>query len=151
VDSTPPDPSPDLTTRERFAEHTEDVVCASCHQLIDPIGLGFENYDGVGRFQAEENGFMVDASGAITGAGDADGPFNGAVELSQRLSSSATARDCAAAQWFDYALGRRALPADNCSQTAVETAFASASGNIPELMEAIALSNSFRFIQLGAK
>ena len=43
-----PDLDPSLTTRQRFAAHTTQASCAACHKLMDPIGLGFENYDGVG-------------------------------------------------------------------------------------------------------
>ncbi|HVZ32941.1 MAG TPA: DUF1592 domain-containing protein, partial [Polyangiaceae bacterium] len=40
VDTTPPDPSPNATTRERFKEHSADPVCGSCHNLIEGVGFG---------------------------------------------------------------------------------------------------------------
>ncbi|MCP4500296.1 MAG: DUF1588 domain-containing protein [Deltaproteobacteria bacterium] len=61
----PPDVDPDATTRERFAAHTENPSCASCHWLIDPIGFGFEHYDALGRYRSAKNRFPVDASGEV--------------------------------------------------------------------------------------
>lgn len=59
---------PDKPTRQRFAAHTNNPNCQSCHQYIDNIGFGFENYDAVGRFRTVEgNSLPVDASGNISG------------------------------------------------------------------------------------
>lgn len=60
--------NPDKPTRERFAAHTNNPNCQSCHQYIDEIGFGFENYDAVGRFRTTEgNSIAIDASGTISG------------------------------------------------------------------------------------
>ncbi|KYF96522.1 hypothetical protein BE20_41830 [Sorangium cellulosum] len=49
VNNVPP-PVDDVTsTRERFAQHVADPGCAGCHKFIDPIGLGFEHYDAIGK------------------------------------------------------------------------------------------------------
>lgn len=59
---------PNKPTRQRFAAHTNNENCQSCHQYIDNIGFGFENYDAVGRFRTlEGNSIPVDASGGISG------------------------------------------------------------------------------------
>lgn len=59
---------PNKPTRQRFAAHTNNPNCQSCHQYIDNIGFGFENYDAVGRFRTVEgNNIPVDASGSISG------------------------------------------------------------------------------------
>lgn len=60
------------TMRERFRKHLEVEECASCHRLTDPIGLGFENFDGLGRYREQENGVTIDASGDLDGAAFAD-------------------------------------------------------------------------------
>jgi hypothetical protein len=56
VDTTLPDLGPGASKREIFAAHEADPACNSCHRLIDPIGLAFENYDAVGRFHTHEDG-----------------------------------------------------------------------------------------------
>jgi hypothetical protein len=40
--------------REQMEQHRKDPACASCHKLMDPIGLALENYDAVGRWRTSE-------------------------------------------------------------------------------------------------
>lgn len=143
----PPDPDPNATTREQFAEHTANDACAGCHQLIDPIGFGFEEYDGVGRYREVENGKDVDASGALFNSGDdtIDGEFDGAVELATRLAGSSALQECIADQWMTFALGRRPTMADLCSAQSVYARFAESDGSFEELLVAIAMSDAMRF------
>ena len=54
VDITVPEPIPGSTTKELFAQHSEDPACSGCHRLMDPLGFGFENYDAIGRWRTEE-------------------------------------------------------------------------------------------------
>jgi len=73
----PPPPPPDvpsldstvisssLSIRERLAAHRENPACASCHNVMDPIGFPLEQYDAVGRFRSLENYHAVDASGGL--------------------------------------------------------------------------------------
>jgi hypothetical protein len=140
----PPDPDPNATTRERFAAHTANAACAGCHDLIDPVGFGFEQYDGLGRFRTTENGLPVDASGALTRVGDdLRGTFNGAVELSQRLAASAEVQDCVATQVYRFALGRLEAKEDTCALAYVQAQFRESGGDLRELMVAVATSHAF--------
>ena len=53
-----------LNVRERLAEHRENPQCAGCHTILDPIGLGLENFDAIGRHRDEyANGDAIDAVG----------------------------------------------------------------------------------------
>ena len=54
-----------VTLRERVAEHLEVVECAGCHNLVDPIGLALENYDGLGVWRELDNGAPIDANDAL--------------------------------------------------------------------------------------
>jgi hypothetical protein len=56
---------PSATSRERYARHSSEEPCHTCHQLMDPIGFTFEGYDGFGRFRATEAGKPVDTSGGV--------------------------------------------------------------------------------------
>ncbi|MCA9544966.1 MAG: DUF1592 domain-containing protein, partial [Myxococcales bacterium] len=68
VDTTLPEPEEGLLTlRERLAEHAANPTCAGCHAIMDPIGLGLEQFDGVGRFRTTENGGVIDPSGELDG------------------------------------------------------------------------------------
>jgi len=58
----------DLTLRQRTELHRTNPVCANCHQSLDPIGFGLENFDAIGRWRNhEENGGLIDASGELPG------------------------------------------------------------------------------------
>jgi hypothetical protein len=139
-----PDPDPSLTTRERFEQHRTDESCAGCHRLMDPIGFGFERYDAIGLWRETEGGLPIDDSGEIAGSRDADGPFQGAVELSHRLARSTEARECFATQWFRFGLGRAETEADACTLAQVHAAFEASDGDVLETIVAIARTDAFR-------
>jgi hypothetical protein len=73
-----------LAMRERMAAHRANPTCASCHMLMDPIGLSTENFDAVGQWRDRaEDGAVVDASGGLP-----DGSrFEGIVGLKQAVVS----------------------------------------------------------------
>ncbi len=54
-----------LTMRQRVAQHRANAVCASCHNLMDPVGFSLENYDAIGRWRTTDAGAAVDASGNL--------------------------------------------------------------------------------------
>ncbi len=54
-----------LPMRERLAEHRANPACASCHDLMDPVGFALENFDAVGRWRVYENGAEIDVSGGL--------------------------------------------------------------------------------------
>jgi hypothetical protein len=57
-----------LTLRQRTELHRANPVCANCHQTLDPIGFGLENFDAIGRWRdREKNGGVIDASGELPG------------------------------------------------------------------------------------
>lgn len=143
-----PDPAPGLTTRERFAEHSNNPACAGCHTLLDPLGFGFEHYDAIGAWRDTEEGTAVDASGRMNGTDDFDGDFYGAVELADRMIESQQVRTCVAQQLFRFALQRVETTADTCSLDAIESTTADGTLDLRELMLAIVGSDAFRFMQV---
>jgi len=142
VDVTLPPLDPKMTTRERFAKHSSDPYCGGCHALMDPIGLGFESYDAVGRFRTKEAGKDLDDTGSIVGSSDLDGAFKGAIALSEKLSKSVQARDCFAGQWLEYASGG---PTTDLGCAVSQLGGVLAGGDIKKLIVAVAKSEPFRF------
>lgn len=77
IGTPPPPPPPDvpaleenkvdstLSMRDQLAKHRANSACASCHNLMDPVGFALENFDAVGRWREFENGAPVDASGGL--------------------------------------------------------------------------------------
>ena len=103
VDTSIPEPSGTTRTlRERVAEHLEDPTCAGCHTFIDPIGLGLENYDGIGRWRDRDNGAEIDASGNLDGV-----EFQTPRELGQVVREHPSFAPCLVQTLTRYALGRR--------------------------------------------
>ncbi len=54
-----------LPMRARLAAHRANAACASCHNLMDPVGFSLENFDAIGRWRVAEDGVPVDASGGF--------------------------------------------------------------------------------------
>ncbi len=145
VNTTPPSraTSPNRTNRQRYEQHESVPLCASCHKRIDGVGFGFEAYDSIGRFRAMDQGSPVDASGTLGGT-DVDGPFQGAIELSERLARSKKVQACMATQWFRFAFGRDEGSEDNCTLERLTQGFAQSGGNFRELLVQLAISEAFR-------
>lgn len=113
-------PTATQTTRQRFESHTSNPCAASCHSILDPAGFAFENYDGVGAYRAEENGFPVDSSGTLKTPAGAVVEFKDAVDLMGQLSTSYEVDRCVAGKWYLYMLARSPGDADKSS---FETAY----------------------------
>ncbi len=146
VMATPLPPVAGTTARDRFAAH-ETGSCAGCHTQMDPIGLAFENYDGLGRYRTTDGGVTIDASGEIVDGGDLTGSFTGVVELGQKLAQSRTVADCAATQWFRFALGRIEAPDDACTLKALHDGFAASGYDVRALITTLVLSDAFRHVR----
>ena len=50
-DTLPVDDGQPKTTREMLEQHRENPSCAGCHNLVDPLGVTLENYDGIGLWR----------------------------------------------------------------------------------------------------
>jgi hypothetical protein len=133
-----------LTTRQQLEQSHVATACASCHESIDGIGFGFENYDAVGAYRTTELGLSVDSTGNLKGS-DVDGPFHGAVELGKKLSQSQQVRECVSTQWLRYALGVTRDEIEGCMVDPIVKAFADHGYDLRELLVATATSDAFRY------
>jgi len=74
-------PGAPKTVRARMEQHRANPACASCHKVMDPLGLALENFDALGAWRTQEAGSPIDASGEL-----ADGTrIDGAVALRESL------------------------------------------------------------------
>lgn len=100
------------TLRERLEMHRENPVCASCHDRIDPIGFGLENFDPIGQWREEDAGKPVDSSGTLPNGAS----FQGPEELKQIIMER---RDDfirhLSIKMLGYALGRSIVTKDYCT------------------------------------
>ncbi len=97
--------------RELLELHRSKPECANCHAKMDPLGFAFENYDAIGRWRTEDNGFPIDASGMLS-SGQL---FSGPVELKNLLLEK---KDLFSRELIKnlliYALGRGLQRSDEC-------------------------------------
>jgi len=139
----PQAPTPGLTTRQRFEMHDKNACTGSCHAAMDPIGFGFEHYDGIGAFRSTDQNLPVDSNGSIPLDGKTQ-TFGDAPALARLLSASPQAQSCFAKQLTRYALNRWDTPADAASIAAAATAF-QGSLNVRDLIAGVAVSRTFRY------
>jgi len=89
-----------VTLRERVAVHLEDEYCATCHKITDPIGLGFEQFDGLGHYRTLEGGAKIDPSGDLDGK-----RFKDAWELTDAIAHHEELAGCLARTALAYGSG----------------------------------------------
>lgn len=145
VNNNPPVPDPNATTRQRFEQHRQDPSCVGCHMLLDPIGVGFENYDAIGRYRSDENGLPIDANGELVSAGTSSGTFSGAVELAKKLATSPDVRTCVQKQWFRFSLGRFEGAEDACTLASLAADFEASNFDVKQLLLSLVTSDAFRY------
>ena len=145
-----------LTNRQRLAVHLNSESCASCHRLIDSIGLGFEQYNAIGAFEEK----MIVRSGAgRRGApattvelaldtrahiqGMENSSFSTPKELGRILANSKTCQKCIVKQVFRYAFGREETESDQPVIEALLDKFRDSGFRFQELIVAIATCDLF--------
>ena len=141
----PPPRDATSTTRERVSMHTSNPACASCHQTMDAIGFGLEDFDGLGKYRTTDNGKPVDASGELMTLSDPalNGRFVGGAELARRVARSTDFTWCANLQLYRYFVGRKELPADGCAVDQAQKVFEAKNMDMREQLIALVRSNSF--------
>ena len=132
------------TRRQAWQQHVTDPVCAGCHQLMDPIGFGFENFDELGHYRETDHGQPVDASGDVVQTEEGNLPFAGMAELSALLSQSPSVGKCVTKTWLSYALQSLPDANDDCAVAALYRAFSAAQLDLDELLVALAVNPRFR-------
>lgn len=150
-----------LSVRDQLAEHRENAVCASCHQLMDPIGLGFENFDGIGQFRSEDWRLSFGPDGEVERdeygdrvfvrgpdldvTGDVDGvAFETPVELAEALRNHPDLPGCVTRNLYRYATGHQELPSEAVQLQSLERSFAASGFRVKELLVQVALSDGIR-------
>jgi len=63
-----------LSVRERMEEHRKSPACASCHRVIDPLGLALDNFDATGAWRIKDNEVPIDSAGVLYDGTKIEGP-----------------------------------------------------------------------------
>ena len=130
--------APSRTARERLTAHSTVPSCAGCHKLTDPIGLGFERFDGIGQFRVAEQGVMIDTSGDLDG-----NQFTDAKSLAQAMRDHPAVPACLTNQIYSYATGRAPERNEREFVRYLEASFAESGYSLKSLLSDIATSNAF--------
>ena len=152
----PPEPPPNVPTlpentaeklsmRAAWSGTAPIPVCASCHQLMDPIGLVLESYDGIGRWRTEDNGEAVSGYGSPIHVLRDFGPIDGPVDLRNAiLSQPERFVRTAAEKLMTYALGRQLTTADMPTARAIVRRAAENDYRFSSLVLGIVTSDAFQ-------
>ncbi|QDT40669.1 hypothetical protein Pan241w_07270 [Gimesia alba] len=131
---------PNATLREQLALHRKIPGCAACHDQMDPLGLGFENFDAIGRWRDKEGRNKIDSSGLLP-SGES---FNGPIELitileqqKQGFCRSLTEK------MLTYAIGRGVEFYDKCAIDEITANFTAKGYRFSALVTEIVLSDPF--------
>ena len=143
LDTSPPPVDPSLSTRERYTQHSSEMACKGCHELIDGIGFGLEHYDAIGRFRELDGEHPVDASGDIVRSEGIDGTFVGAGELQQLLAGAYEVESCYAKLWTEYSLGAELDEELVCVGEQLRDQFIANGGTLNQLVRALVRSPHF--------
>jgi hypothetical protein len=117
--------------------------CMGCHAQIDPIGIGFAQFDAAGRLDSK-----LDVSGYTVTKGlpddEANPAYSSIAELSAKLSALPLVPSCVAGRAFLYVNGREPTATDACTVGSVTQAFNDGAQSFPALLAGIVKSPAFR-------
>jgi hypothetical protein len=138
----------DPTFREMMELHRADVLCASCHALMDPIGLALENFNALGTYREKEFNQPIDASGTLVTGED----FRGIDELKQILLTSHRTNfyRCLTEKLLVYGLGRGLSYHDVESVDQIVARLEAEDGKFSVLLQGIVDSAPFQKRRLNA-
>jgi hypothetical protein len=141
------------TNRDRMSDHVANKFCATCHNLIDPIGYGLEKFDAVGgrrdkyellfsrgyhgdgggkRQPPKKVELTMDTKGWV--AGIADSNFSSPRALGALLAKTPQCQECMVKQYFRYTAGRMETAADHALISRVLDDFRDSHFHFKELM-----------------
>jgi len=98
--------------RQRMEQHRANPSCASCHQRMDPLGFGFENFDAIGAWRSREGKHAIDPAGTLPNGQSFQGPSELRAILKTRQDAFAR---CLGEKLLTYALGRGVERYDRCA------------------------------------
>jgi hypothetical protein len=131
-----------LTRVQIVQKRNTEAACRGCHSIIDPIGVGFAQFDRTGRF---DSALTITEYGVTPGLPDAPDPaFASIAELSAKLRALPAVQSCLTAKAFLYVSGREAASADSCTVSQAAQAFATNGNGFPVLLKGLVEAPAFR-------
>ena len=131
------------TLRQRLERHRTDPACNGCHQRIDPLGFGLENFDAIGRWRTRgDHGEALDTVGTMPSGESFDGPKQLKALLKTRQER---VMQTLIERMLTYALGRPIERHDRATVRQIGRTLAADGYRAQALVREVALSLPFRF------
>jgi hypothetical protein len=131
-----------LTRMQIIAERNTRPQCAGCHAAIDPLGVGFEQFDATGRFDASVDLSTYPIAPGFPDA--ADPSFESVAQLAQKVSELPGVAACLSSRVFLYTHGRDPVQADSCAVEQATTEFINNQHSFSSLLLGLVKSPAFR-------
>jgi hypothetical protein len=153
VGTPPPPPPPDVpnldeakigsssSLREQLEQHRKNAICASCHERMDPLGFGLENFDAIGGWRTKDGQFAINASGTLPDGRTFDGPEGLKMILKSQPDAFA---ECLTRKLLTYALGRGLESDDDAAVKSIVKNVASEDYRFSSLVMEIVKSEPFQ-------
>jgi mono/diheme cytochrome c family protein len=148
----PPPPPPDVpelketgelkgSLRERMEQHRANPNCAVCHNRMDPIGFGFENFDAVGAWRTKDGAFPVEPGGTLPNGQSFQTPMELITLLKQREEDF---RRCLSEKMVTFAMGRGLESVDRQYVNDIAKATQTQGDTLTALIQEVVKSEPFR-------
>lgn len=124
------------TTRARLEEHRRNPACASCHAMLDPVGLSLEKFDPIGAWRVTEGTEPIDASGDYFGT-----RFDDHRGLLPALETDSRLGPCASRKLLTFALRRSLTEADDARVARVAASWRA--GSLAQLLSLVVATPEF--------
>jgi hypothetical protein len=153
LNSPPPPPPADVplldeaavgtsaSLRQQMEKHRANAMCASCHNKMDALGFGLENYDGIGQWRTMDGKFPVDSSGIMPNGKSFGTPAEMRGVLTSQLPEFAR---CVTEQMLTYSLGRGLAAYDRRTVDEIQRKLAAAEYPFQSLVYEIVRSLPFQ-------
>jgi hypothetical protein len=128
-----------VTMRDWLTKQHVNEECAGCHDQMDPLGLAFEHFDGIGRYRADDQGMALDVTGALDGV-----DFDGAQGLAKVLQDHPETSQCVVRQFYRQALGHHESGDEQWLIDELNQGFVSDKRDFRSLVRRIVTSDAFR-------
>jgi hypothetical protein len=125
------------SVRDALEQHRSDPSCSSCHKLLDVLGIGFEEYDGLARLLTDPN---IDNLGELPDGRE----FEGAAELASLYADSEVFVGCLTQKLFTYAVGRAPKDFDIPHLQSIARGATARGDDLPAVIDEIVHTPAFR-------
>ncbi|HEX5062435.1 MAG TPA: DUF1592 domain-containing protein [Kofleriaceae bacterium] len=149
VDKPPTSTTMSTCKVDRYASHRSDGACYGCHNQMDPVGFGLENFDQTGAWRTtdkDDASCVISGDGQLYGLGDEPVTFNGPAQLESVLIDSGVLENCLVTQLYRFAVGHREQRDDAQVIDALATEFTQ-TRKLDELMLDLVSADAFGYRQ----